>query len=58
MKRIENRDLPDLIFRVTKVNKDGNDDKDEEDETTKTDNEPAGKNGYFKVLRFGNFKRI
>lgn len=48
MKRLEGGDIPDNLFRVTKVDKSNRD----EDLSAET------QNGYFKVLRSGNFKKI
>jgi hypothetical protein len=59
MKRIENKDLPDQIFRVIKVNRDRIDEEsEEEDDLSKNKTDPAENNGYFKILRLGNFKKI
>lgn len=48
MKRLQGGDLPDNLFKVTKVVKNENAD----------DVELDNQNGYFKVLRSGNFKKI
>lgn len=53
MKRIENKDLPDNLFKVTKKMKDGSSESEEADGDKDSKN-----NGYFKVLRLGNFKKI
>lgn len=61
-KRIENRDLPEMLFRVTKVNKNDQSDEVDLDELANShspNNDPNGdhvnSNGYFKILRSGNF---
>lgn len=61
MKRIENQDLPENLFKVTKPGNNST-------ESIEIDTAPCGsnnmndvnsaKNGYFKVLKLGNFKKI
>lgn len=52
MKRIADKDLPDNLFKVTKTNKSG------ADFDVEIADSSAASNGYFKVLRPGNFKKI
>jgi hypothetical protein len=56
MKRIESKSLPMNLFKVTKR---GSEDEEIEN-LEKIEEEPSNKteNGYFKVLRLGNFKKI
>lgn len=54
MKRIQNSEIPDRIFRVIKPSKS---DKDEDDETHSEDRSLGGQDNvgnYFKVLKIGN----
>jgi hypothetical protein len=52
MKRIAEKDLPDNLFRVTKT------DKNYIDQDVDIQETQGSTNGYFKVLRLGNFKKI
>ena len=52
MKRIENKDLPENLFKVIKINKE------ESSDDISFDADSSNKNGYFKILRLGNFQKI
>ncbi|CDW71740.1 hox domain containing protein [Stylonychia lemnae] len=51
-KRIENKDLPENLFKITKVAKN------EQSDDYATDEAGESQNGYFKILRAGNFKKF
>ena len=53
MKRIQSLDLPETIFKVIKPSKE-----ESEEYKDSSDNADSQENGYFKVLRLGNFKKI
>lgn len=54
MKRIENKDLPENLFKVMKQG----DDKSPDDNSAENDSNSKSGGGYFKVLKLGNFKKI
>jgi hypothetical protein len=57
MKRIQNCDIPDNLFRVIKTNR-NKEGVEEEPEGSSEGGSQNSKNNYFKVLKIGNFKRI
>jgi hypothetical protein len=54
MKRIENSDIPDNIFKVIKPDR-SNENENEGDDSSGSNSKS---NDYFKVLKAGNFRRI